>query len=147
MLFIVWLRLQQKLLFFVHERDSLDVISSESAATPLNIRILLLFFLLNRLLKVVEAIPEKLFEGLPNLVLRYSVLSIFVEEIQHRLRHSIALDLFSDAILVDEDINKIFSTILESFREDPVEHLINQLHHLHVLRLEELLEAAPLQRL
>ena len=147
MLFIVWLRLQQELLFFVHERNSLDVISSKSAAAPLNISILLLFFLLDRLLEVVEAIPEKLFEGLPYLVLRYSALGIFVEEIQHRLRHSIALNLFSYAILVDEDINFIFSILLESFREDPVEHLINQLHHLHVLRLEELLEAAPLQRL
>ena len=147
MLFIVWLRLQHKLLFFVHERNFLDVISSESAATPLNISIFLILFLLHRLLEVVEAIPEKLFEGLPYFFVRYSVLSFFVEEIQHRLRHSIALNLFSYAILVDQDIDFIFSILLESFREDPVEHLINQLHHLHVLRLEELLEAAPLQRL
>ena len=145
MLFIVWLRLQQKLLFFVNERNSLDIISSESTATPLNFCILLLFFLLNRLLEVVEAIPKKLFEGLSYLVLRYSLLGILIEEVQHRLRHPIALNLVIDAILVFQDINFISSIILESLREDPVEHLINQLHHLHVLRLEELLEAAPLQ--
>ena len=101
MLFIVWLRLQQKLLFFVQERYFVDVISSESAATPLDFSILLLFFLFDRFLEVIEAIPEKLFEGLSYLFLRYIALGFIVEQIQHRLRHSIALNLFIDTILVD----------------------------------------------
>ena len=147
MLFVVCLRLQLKLLFFVHERYFVDVISSEAAATSLDLSVLLLFLFNDGFLEVIEAVPEKPFERLSYLLLRYFSLSIFIEQIYHRLCHSIALNLLVDTILVFEDINCISSKLLKLGREDPVEHLVNQFHHLNILRLEEPLETAPLQRL
>ena len=81
MLFIIWLRLEHKLLFFVHKRYFLNVISSETATTSLDFSILLVFFFNDGFLEVIEAIPEKLLEGLSYLVLRYIVLGIFIEQI------------------------------------------------------------------
>ena len=134
-LFIVWLSLEQEFFLFVYARNFTDVLPSKLAATLLDCEILFILLLLHSRLKVYKARPEYHFEACPYFVFCDTYLSLCVEELVQRLCHRIAFKLISDFVVVVIGVNLIFS-VVERLRKDPVEDLVDKLHHLDVLGLE-----------